>query len=46
MVYGTKAIIPAEVVLESARVQAYYPINNEVQRRTELDLVEERRERA
>lgn len=46
MVYGTEAVIPIEVLLESACVQAYYPTNNGMQRRMKLDLIEERRERA
>lgn len=39
MVYGTEAVISAEILFESAQVQGYDPINNEVQKRTELDLI-------
>lgn len=46
IVYGTKAVIPAEVTFPSAWVQSYDPDHNDAQRRVELDLVEKRRERA
>lgn len=46
IVYETEAVIPAKVLIESARVQTYDPVNNEMQRRTKLDLIGERRERA
>lgn len=45
MIYRMKVVIPTDVLLESTRVQAYDLVNNEVQRRTELDLIKERRER-
>lgn len=46
MVYGIEIVIPTEVLIESARVQAYDLIYNDELRRMEVDLVEEKRERA
>ncbi|XP_073137460.1 uncharacterized protein [Henckelia pumila] len=45
MVYGTEAVLPAEIEQESARIIAYGPTNKEL-RAMDLDLVEENRERA
>ncbi|XP_073120998.1 uncharacterized protein [Henckelia pumila] len=45
MVYGTEAVLPAEIGQESARVIAYGPDNNKL-RAMDLDLVEENRARA
>ncbi|XP_073131972.1 uncharacterized protein [Henckelia pumila] len=45
MVYGTEAVLPAEIGQESARIIAYGPDNNKL-RAMDLDLVEENRARA
>ncbi|XP_073120721.1 uncharacterized protein [Henckelia pumila] len=45
MVYGTEAVLPAEIGQESARIIAYGPNNNKL-RAMDLDLVEEIRARA
>lgn len=42
MVYGIEATIPAEVLIESGRVQVYDLVNNKVQRRAELHFIEEK----
>ncbi|XP_057777613.1 uncharacterized protein LOC130996084 [Salvia miltiorrhiza] len=44
LVYGSNAVIPAEVILESHRVCSYDPVQNEVLHRLDLDLVELERE--
>lgn len=46
MVYGTKCAISVEVIFQSTRVQSYNPKYNDIQRRVELNLVEELREHA
>ncbi|XP_073137017.1 uncharacterized protein [Henckelia pumila] len=45
MVYGTEAVLPAEIGQESARIMAYGPNNQEL-RAMDLDLLEEHRSRA
>ncbi|XP_073290537.1 uncharacterized protein [Primulina huaijiensis] len=45
LVYGTEAVLPAEIGQESARVIGYGP-NNDEWRAMDLDLVEEKRNRA
>ncbi|XP_073138812.1 uncharacterized protein [Henckelia pumila] len=45
MVYGTKAVLPAEIGQESARIMAYGENNQEL-RAMDLDLLEENRSRA
>ncbi|XP_073152592.1 uncharacterized protein [Henckelia pumila] len=45
MVYGTEAVLPAEIGQESARIIAYGPENNKL-RAMDLDLIEENRARA
>lgn len=42
----TEVVLPVELILQSARVQAYDPIDNEVKRRVELGMVEEQQELA
>ncbi|XP_073121339.1 uncharacterized protein [Henckelia pumila] len=44
MVYGTEAVLPAEIGQESARIIAYGPDNNKL-RAMDLDLIEENRAR-
>ncbi|XP_073132177.1 uncharacterized protein [Henckelia pumila] len=45
MVYGTEAVLPAEIGQESARIMAY-GANNQELRAMDLDLLEEHRSRA
>ncbi|XP_022004513.1 uncharacterized protein LOC110902081 [Helianthus annuus] len=44
LVYGSEAVIPAEVGLPSPRLTAVNTVDNEAERRLDLDLLEERRE--
>ncbi|KAJ0870487.1 putative nucleotidyltransferase, Hydrolase [Helianthus annuus] len=44
LVYGSEAVIPAEIGLPSPRMTAVNSIDNEAERRLDLDLLEERRE--
>ncbi|XP_021995253.1 uncharacterized protein LOC110892395 [Helianthus annuus] len=46
LVYGSEAVIPAEIGLPSPRMIAKQNQNNEKERRLYLDLLEERRENA
>ncbi|XP_021986466.1 uncharacterized protein LOC110882870 [Helianthus annuus] len=46
LVSGSEAVIPAEIGLPSPRMLAMNMINNEEERRLDLDLLEERREMA
>ena len=46
LVYGTEAVIPAEIGLPSPRMLALEKHDNEELRRNDLDLLEERRENA
>ena len=46
LVYGSEAVIPAEIGLPSPRMLAMEKQNNEQERRLDLDLLEERRENA
>ncbi|KAJ0480493.1 putative nucleotidyltransferase, Ribonuclease H [Helianthus annuus] len=46
LVYGSEAVIPAEIGLPSPRMLSMNLINNEEERRIDLDLLEERREMA
>ncbi|XP_075500052.1 uncharacterized protein LOC142538623 [Primulina tabacum] len=45
LVYGSKAVLSVEIRQSSTRVESY-PSNNDQSRAIELDLVEERRDRA
>ncbi|XP_075486527.1 uncharacterized protein LOC142526157 [Primulina tabacum] len=45
LVYGSEAVLPVEIGQSSTRIESY-PSNNEQSRAIELDLVEERRDRA
>ncbi|XP_073126290.1 uncharacterized protein [Henckelia pumila] len=45
MVYGTEAVLPAEIKQESARIMSYGENNQEL-RAMDLDLLEENRSRA
>ncbi|XP_075473350.1 uncharacterized protein LOC142504357 [Primulina tabacum] len=45
LVQGLKAVLPAEIGLESARV-VFYDEDNDARRATDLDLLEEKREAA
>ncbi|XP_022018984.1 uncharacterized protein LOC110919012 [Helianthus annuus] len=44
LVYGSEAVIPAEIGLPSPRMTAVNTVDNEAERRLDLDLLEERRE--
>ncbi|XP_022031209.1 uncharacterized protein LOC110932159 [Helianthus annuus] len=44
LVYGSKAVIPAEIGLTSPRMLSMNAINKEEERRLDLDLLEKRRE--
>ncbi|XP_022023731.1 uncharacterized protein LOC110923992 [Helianthus annuus] len=44
LVYGSEAVIPAEVGLPSPRLKAVNTVDNEAERRLDMDLLEERRE--
>lgn len=44
LVYGGKAVIPAEIIVDLPRVERYDEQTNEETRRKELDLVEIRRQ--
>ncbi|KAJ0836359.1 putative nucleotidyltransferase, Ribonuclease H [Helianthus annuus] len=46
LVYGSEAVIPAEVGLPSPRMLAIEKLDNNMERRIDLDLLEERRENA
>ncbi|XP_057775272.1 uncharacterized protein LOC130994251 [Salvia miltiorrhiza] len=46
LVYGSNAVIPAEVRLKSHRICTYDPAQNEELRRLELDLIDFKREEA
>ncbi|XP_021996094.1 uncharacterized protein LOC110893290 [Helianthus annuus] len=46
LVYGSEAVIPAEIGLPSPRIIAMEKQNNEQERRLDLDLLEERHENA
>lgn len=43
LVYGTEAVIPVEVSLNTHRVTAFYDSQNDETRRANLDLLEEKR---
>ncbi|KAJ0453964.1 putative nucleotidyltransferase, Ribonuclease H [Helianthus annuus] len=44
LVYGSEAVIPAEIGLPSPRMTTVNSVDNEAERRLDLDLLEERRE--
>ncbi|GKC86331.1 reverse transcriptase domain-containing protein, partial [Tanacetum coccineum] len=44
LVYGSEAVIPIEISMETKRVQDFDPKENEKRRREDLDILEERRE--
>lgn len=44
LVYGSEAVIPAEIGLPSPRLTAANTIDNEAEHRLDLDLLEERHE--
>lgn len=46
LVYGTKALIPVEIEYLSPRNQVFEPESNETGLRSNLDFLEEKRERA
>ncbi|KAJ0577907.1 hypothetical protein HanIR_Chr05g0241361 [Helianthus annuus] len=46
LVYGSEAVIPAEIGLSSPRMLSINAVNNEEERRMDLNLLEERREMA
>ncbi|GJY54160.1 reverse transcriptase domain-containing protein [Tanacetum coccineum] len=46
LVYGSEAVIPIEISMETKRVQDFDPKENEKRRREDLDILEERREMA
>ncbi|GJS44318.1 reverse transcriptase domain-containing protein [Tanacetum coccineum] len=46
LVYGSEAVIPIEIYIETKRVQDFDPKENEKRRREDLDILEERREMA
>ncbi|GJR30389.1 reverse transcriptase domain-containing protein [Tanacetum coccineum] len=46
LVYGSEAVIPIEISVETKRVQDFDPKENEKRRREDLDILEERREMA
>ncbi|GJV07743.1 reverse transcriptase domain-containing protein [Tanacetum coccineum] len=46
LVYGSKAVIPIEIRIETKRVQDFDPKENEKRRREDLDILEEKREMA
>ncbi|GJX10464.1 hypothetical protein Tco_0200323 [Tanacetum coccineum] len=46
LVYGSEAIIPIEISVETERIQDFNPKDNEKRRREDLDILEERREMA
>ncbi|GJZ59745.1 hypothetical protein Tco_0615561 [Tanacetum coccineum] len=43
LVYGSEAVIPVEISVETKRVQDFDPKENEKRRREDLDILEERR---
>lgn len=43
LVYGTGAVIPLEIAVETQRIQQYQPIENEVARIYDLELLENKR---
>ncbi|XP_073037606.1 uncharacterized protein [Primulina eburnea] len=45
LVYGSEAVLPVEIRQSSARIESY-PSNNDQSRAIELDLVEQKRDRA
>ncbi|GKB07085.1 reverse transcriptase domain-containing protein [Tanacetum coccineum] len=44
LVYGSKAVIPIEIIIETRMIQDFDPKQNEKRRREDLDILEERRE--
>ncbi|GKF90111.1 hypothetical protein Tco_0264074 [Tanacetum coccineum] len=44
LVYGSEAVIPIEISMETNQVQYFDPKENEKRRREDLDILEERRE--
>ncbi|GKE13912.1 hypothetical protein Tco_1421489 [Tanacetum coccineum] len=46
LVYGSEAIIPKEISVETKRIQDFDPKENEKRRREDLYILEERREMA
>ncbi|GJV24566.1 reverse transcriptase domain-containing protein [Tanacetum coccineum] len=46
LVYGSKAVIPIEISMETKQVQDFDSKENEKRRREDLDVLEERREMA
>ncbi|KAL0398056.1 UNVERIFIED_CONTAM: hypothetical protein Sradi_2148900 [Sesamum radiatum] len=46
LIYGTEAIIPAEIGEETLRIQQYKPEANGIERRRDLDLLDEVRSNA
>ena len=46
LVYGTEAVIPAEIGMPTIRTAEINVATNDDERRIDLDLLEERRERA
>ncbi|GKE53673.1 reverse transcriptase domain-containing protein, partial [Tanacetum coccineum] len=44
LVYGSEAVIPIEISVETKRVQDFDSKENEKRRREDLDVLEERRE--
>ncbi|GJS76704.1 reverse transcriptase domain-containing protein [Tanacetum coccineum] len=46
LVYGSEAVIPIEISVETKRIQDFDPKENKKRRRVDLDILEERREMA
>ena len=46
LVYGTEVVIPAEMVVETQRVKQYQPMENEIARIYDLDILENKRTKA
>ena len=46
MVYGTKSVIPVQIGMSSFRISNFDKENNEIKFRLNLDLLDEKRERA
>ena len=46
MVYGTKSVIPVEIGMSSFKISNFDKENNEIELRLNLDLLDEKKERA
>nr|GEV07430.1 reverse transcriptase domain-containing protein [Tanacetum cinerariifolium] len=44
LVYGSKAIVPIEISVDTRRIQDFNPLNNEKRYREDLDILKEKRE--